>query len=55
MLIPFLYLAGHDGTPAPKLKDAVLSYADLEIAYNETSDMMKKLYNCCHLVHADLR
>ena len=45
---------GHEGKPAPKLKDAVLSYADLEIAYDQTLDMMTRLYNDCHLVHADL-
>ena len=50
----FLY-TGHDGKPAPKLKDAALSFEELEIAYDETIEMMKTLYNRCHLVHADLR
>ena len=45
---------GHEGKPAPKLKDANLSYADLEIAYDETVEMMTQMYNTCHLVHADL-
>jgi serine/threonine-protein kinase RIO1 len=51
----FKYFPGHDGKPAPKLKDAMLSYAELEIAYDETIEMITKLYNNCHLVHADLR
>ena len=45
---------GREGKPAPKLKDAILSYSELEIAYNETIEMMAALYNTCHLVHADL-
>ena len=47
---------GREGQPAPKLRDVDFSddYADLEVAYNEVIDMMTRLYNDCHLVHADL-
>ena len=45
---------GRDGQPAPKIKDAILSRTDLEIAYKQTVTMMKQLYDDCHLVHADL-
>jgi len=45
---------GSDGQPAPKLKDALLSSAEWEIAYEETLQTMRKLYTECHLVHADL-
>ena len=45
---------GSDGQPAPKLKDALLSSAEWEIAYEETLQTMRKLYTDCHLVHADL-
>ena len=45
---------GSDGQPAPKLKDALLSTAEWEIAYEETLQTMRTLYSDCHLVHADL-
>ena len=45
---------GSDGQPAPKLKDALLSSAEWEIAFQETLQTMKRLYSDCHLVHADL-
>merc|ERR1719219_575736 len=45
---------GHDGRPAPKLKDAQLSAAEWELAYQDVVETMKTLYNQCHLVHADL-
>ncbi len=41
---------GHDGKPAPKLKDAELSAADLELAYDDVLNTMKTLYSDCHLV-----
>lgn len=45
---------GHDGTPAPKIRDATLSQSDAEAAYADVLQTMKTLYNECHLVHADL-
>jgi RIO kinase 3 len=45
---------GSGGVAAPKLKDARLSSAELELAYDETVRTMETLYNDCHLVHADL-
>ena len=45
---------GSEGQPAPKLKDALLSTAEWEIAYEETLQTMRTLYSDCHLVHADL-
>ena len=49
-----MQLIGTDGKPAPKLKEAQLSYAELELAYDQIVEMLKILYNKCHLVHADL-
>merc|ERR1712107_251413 len=45
---------GHQGHPAPKLKEAQLSLAEWELAYEDVIKTMKVLYNECHLVHADL-
>lgn len=45
---------GREGRPAPKLKDAQLSSAELELAYEDVIRTMKTLYDDCHLVHADL-
>lgn len=45
---------GEDQTPAPKLKDAVMSSADLEDAYAQTLEFMQMMQNKCNLVHADL-
>jgi len=45
---------GRDGRPAPKLKDAQLSTAEWELAYQDVVQTMKTLYDECHLVHADL-
>lgn len=45
---------GEDNMAAPKLKEAALSYAELELAYDEILIMMNKLYNEAKLVHADL-
>lgn len=41
-------------SPAPKLKDASLSVADLQDAYEQTLELMKTLHRKCALVHADL-
>ena len=45
---------GHEGCPAPKLKEAQLSSAEWELAYEDVVKTMRVLYNECHLVHADL-
>lgn len=45
---------GEDNVAAPKLKEAILSYDELELAYDEILSMMNKLYNEAKLVHADL-
>lgn len=45
---------GEDNVAAPKLKEAILSYDELELAYDEILIMMNKLYNEAKLVHADL-
>ncbi|XP_059098502.1 serine/threonine-protein kinase RIO3-like [Tigriopus californicus] len=45
---------GEDGTPAPKLKDALMGSADYELAYDQVINTMRKLYEECHLIHADL-
>ena len=41
---------GREGRPAPKLKDAQLSSAELELAYEDVIRTMKTLYDDCHLV-----
>lgn len=45
---------GENGQAARKLKDAVLSEAELIMAYDDIEDMMCKLYREARLVHADL-
>jgi len=45
---------GKDGAASPKLKDAQLTKAEWEVAYEEVLDTMKRMYDICHLVHADL-
>ncbi|GFO19135.1 serine/threonine-protein kinase rio3-like [Plakobranchus ocellatus] len=40
--------------PAPKLKTVKLSTEDMQDAYEQTVEMMKRLYHECGLVHADL-
>lgn len=45
---------GHDGKPAPKLKDVRLSPEHLSYAYQQTVEDMKTLYTKCSLIHADL-
>lgn len=44
---------GHDN-PAPKLKDAILTQAEMICAYEEVVDIMKTMYDKARLVHADL-
>lgn len=45
---------GRDGTPAPKLKEAPLSFAEYLTIYEDVVSTMIALYNDVHLVHADL-
>ena len=45
---------GQDGRPAPKLREAALSAEEVDLAYSQTVSMVHKLFNECHLVHADL-
>lgn len=45
---------GHNQKPAPKLKDAKLSFPDLAIAYEQCIKMMKTMFQECNLIHADL-
>lgn len=45
---------GKDGIPAPLLKDVHLSSSKAKELYLECILMMRKLFNECHLVHADL-
>lgn len=45
---------GQDGRPAPKLREAALSPEEVDLAYSQTVSMLDKMFNECHLVHADL-
>lgn len=45
---------GVDGWPSPKLKDVELSESKARELYLETINLMRKLYQDCKLVHADL-
>lgn len=45
---------GNNNIAAPKLKNAILSDAELILAYEEMVSIMEKLYKECNLVHADL-
>lgn len=45
---------GKDQVPAPKLKDSQLTQDQLKSAYHQCVQTMEKMYNDCHLVHADL-
>lgn len=45
---------GNDNIAAPKLKNAILSAAEMIMAYEEVVDIMVRLYNEANLVHADL-
>jgi RIO kinase 3 len=44
---------GSNTVPALKLKEAILSDAELSVAYEEILEIMHKLYNEAKLVHAD--
>ena len=43
---------GHDGKPAPTLKQAALSASQLHKAYDDTVDIMTRMYSKCNLVNA---
>ncbi|KAF2881245.1 hypothetical protein ILUMI_24925 [Ignelater luminosus] len=45
---------GEDHNPAPKLKDAVLTADEVELAYDQVIEAMKTLYTKARLIHADL-
>lgn len=45
---------GENHVAAPKLKDAPLTFTDLNYAYEDVISTMKKLYASAALVHADL-
>ncbi|EDV97078.1 serine/threonine-protein kinase RIO1 [Drosophila grimshawi] len=45
---------GHDGWPAPKLKDVELSTSKARELYRDCVVIMWRIYNECRLVHADL-
>lgn len=45
---------GENSLPAPKLKDVDLSTAKARELYRDCIIIMWKIYNKCHLVHADL-
>eukprot|EP00095_Tigriopus_kingsejongensis_P006679 snap_masked-scaffold25_size650667-processed-gene-0.0 protein:Tk06679 transcript:snap_masked-scaffold25_size650667-processed-gene-0.0-mRNA-1 annotation:"serine threonine-protein kinase rio3" len=45
---------GRDATPAPKLKDALMSDGDLKRAYTQVVEGMTRIYEKCQLIHADL-
>lgn len=45
---------GTDTRPAPKLKDVQLPFDVMTLIYEQTVEIMKKLYKDCSLVHADM-
>lgn len=45
---------GRDGWPAPRLKDASLSSGQVSSAYSQVVDIMRRMFQVCRLVHADL-
>ena len=45
---------GKDGWPSPKLKDYPLTESKARELYLECIQMVRRLYQKCHLVHADL-
>ncbi|TSL40940.1 Serine/threonine-protein kinase RIO3 [Bagarius yarrelli] len=45
---------GENQVPAPKLKDAMLSFEDLKKAYYQVLEIMQQMFQKCNLVHADL-
>lgn len=49
----FLSFIGKDTVPAPRLRDAVLTPAELINAYQQCLNLLKRMYNDCKLIHAD--
>lgn len=45
---------GHDQCPAQKLRDVKLPPEQMEDAYKQVTEVMKRMYSVCKLVHADL-
>jgi RIO kinase 3 len=45
--------SGSQDKPAPKLKEALLSYDELKSAYDQSLSLISDLYSKCNLVHAD--
>lgn len=45
---------GSDAHPAPQLKDAKLGGTQLRNSYEQTIDIMERMYKNCELVHGDL-
>ena len=43
---------GENGVPAPRLRDAQID--DWRVVYDQTILMIRRLYQRCHLIHADL-
>lgn len=48
------FIGDRKGIPAPRLKDADVSEEVLPLIYDELLKTVRKLYQECHLVHADL-
>lgn len=45
---------GDKGLAAPRLKDADLSEAQMNVAYFDVLKIMRKMYQDCKMVHGDL-
>ena len=45
---------GQNGFPAPKLREATLTAAEMDSACEQVISMMHRLYRECNLIHADL-
>ncbi|KJE94555.1 Atypical/RIO/RIO1 protein kinase, variant 2 [Capsaspora owczarzaki ATCC 30864] len=45
---------GHDGWPAPRLKDASITPDKAHELYYQCIRLVRDMYHMCHLVHADL-
>merc|ERR1719376_485096 len=45
---------GNNSVPAPQLRQAKLSTKNQQVAYQQTIDLMKDLFQKCNLVHGDL-
>ncbi|KAK9820100.1 hypothetical protein WJX72_006140 [[Myrmecia] bisecta] len=54
MHVLLMDFVGAEGVAAPRLKDAHVPLARLQTMYTEMVLLVRKLYQECHLVHADL-